>query len=165
MNKSTINSRIELAFRDLNAPDPSSLRAIASKYGLVESTLRRRWRGQTISQGAASSLYKQRLSLDQEEVLIRQINQLTNRGLPPTSSIVKNLAEAIIGGPVGKNWTGTFVRRNQDRLTSQYLRNIDSQRVNSEYAPSYEHFYELVTFNYSFLRFTWFQLMFKGQIY
>ena len=35
--------------------------------------------------------------------LIGHINKLTDRGIPPTSQIVKNLAEEIRGKEVGKN--------------------------------------------------------------
>ena len=47
--------------------------------------------------------YHQCLSTAQEDTLIAQINHLTNRGLPPTVAMVKNLAEEIIGRQVGKN--------------------------------------------------------------
>lgn len=146
INKSTLNARIELAIADLNQQDKPSLRGTAKRFSLIESTLRRRWKGQTISQEAAASKYKQRLTFAQEEVLIQQINRLTDRGLHPTARIVQNLAEEVIGGPIGKNWTGNFVRRYRDRLKSLYLRNMDSQRIKSEYTPLFKQFYDLVTF-------------------
>ena len=58
--------------------------------------------------------------------------------------MVRNLAEEMIGSSVGKNWTGDFVKRYKNRLTSLYLRNIDSQRIKAEYAPSFKQFYDLV---------------------
>ena len=64
--------------------------------------------------------------------------------MPPTSGMVRNLAEEVIGRPVGKNWTGDFVKRYKNRLTSVYLRNIDSQRIKSEYALLFKQFYDLV---------------------
>ena len=64
--------------------------------------------------------------------------------MPPTSQIVKNMAEEIIKGAVHKNWTANFVRRHKDELKSLYLRNIDNQRAKSEFAPMFEHFYHLV---------------------
>src|SRR2546423_860134 len=93
MDKSTHNARIELALADLNQQDKPNLLGTARRYGLVESTLRRRWKGQSMSRQAASSEYKQRLTFAQEESLVQQINRLTDRGLPPTSRIVRNLAE------------------------------------------------------------------------
>jgi hypothetical protein len=41
--------------------------------------------------------------LHTEQVLIKQINPLTNKGMPPTSQIVKNLTEEIRGKEVGKD--------------------------------------------------------------
>ena len=38
-----------------------------------------------------------------EEVLIHQINRLTDRGLPPTPKIVRNLVKEIISRSIGKN--------------------------------------------------------------
>ena len=146
MAKSTHNARIELAIADLNQQEIPNVMGTAKKFNLVESTLRRRWKGKTLSQDAASSLYKQRLTLAQEEELIQQINTLTDRGLPPTSRMVRNFAEETIGESVSKNWTGDFVRRYKDRLKSLYLRNIDSQRIKSEYAPLFKQFYDLVIF-------------------
>ena len=64
--------------------------------------------------------------------------------MPPTSAIVKNMAEEIWGGEVNKNWTSHFVKRHQDRLKSLYLRNIDNKRASSEYEPMLKFFFELV---------------------
>ena len=64
--------------------------------------------------------------------------------MPPTSSIVRNLAEEIRGRSIGKNWTGQFVRRNAYRLKSLYLRNIDNLRIAAEYAPMFTLFFTLV---------------------
>ena len=145
---STNMASIDSALADLNAQLHPNIRATARKYGLVESTLRRRWKGQTMSRQDAASEYIQRLTNSQEEALIGQINRLTDRGIPPTSRIVRNLAEEVLNGPVGKNWTGGFVRRHKERLTSLYLRNIDKVRVQSEYAPIFKQFYDLVSLNW-----------------
>ena len=101
-----------------------------------------------MSQQAASSEYKQRLINTQKTVLIQQINRLTDRGLPPTSSIIRSFTEEIIQGPVNKNWTGDFIWRYKNKLTSLYLRNIDSQRTKAEYPPIFKYFYILVVLNF-----------------
>ena len=145
MAQSTHNARMELAMADLAKQDKLNYKATAKKYSVGRTTLRQRYLGQTLSIQAAASKYRQRLTFIQEETLIKHINSLTNRGLPPTSRIVRNLAEEIIGGPVGKNWTGDFVKRYKSRLTSIHLRNIDSQRIKSEYALLFKQFYDLVT--------------------
>ena len=48
--------------------------------------------------------YRDSLTNIQEDILIDQINRLTDQGMPPTSQIVKNFAKEIIGHAVGKNW-------------------------------------------------------------
>ena len=106
--------------------------------------LARRHRGETAPISVANAETHQRLSIQQEEVLIRHINKLTDRGIPPTSRIVRNLTEEIINTSVGKNWTGQFVQRHKKQLKSLYLRNIDNLRTKAEYAPMFKHFYDLV---------------------
>ena len=58
---------------------------------------------------------------------------------------MRNLVEEVIGARVGKNWTASFCRRYKDRIKSLYLRNIDSQRLQSEYALLFKMFYDMVT--------------------
>ena len=111
MAQSTHNARIELAIADLANQTKPNYMATAKKYGVARMTLRDRFLGESLSMQAAASKYRQRLTLVQEEALIKHINSLTNRGLPPTSRMVRNLAEEIINRPIGKNWTGDFVRR------------------------------------------------------
>ena len=144
MANSTHDARIELAIADLANQAKPNYMSIAKKYEVARTTLRNRFLGQQLSTKAAASKYRQRLTFIQEETLIKHINSLTNRGLPPTSRIVRNLAEEILEGPVGKNWTSDFIKRYKDRLLSIYLRNIDSQRIKAEYAPSFKQFYNLV---------------------
>ena len=83
---------MELALTDSESQEKPNIRGTVTKHGLVESTLRRRWKGEIVSMAAASSEYKQRLSGPQEEAFIHLINSLTDRGLPPTSRIIRNLA-------------------------------------------------------------------------
>jgi hypothetical protein len=53
-----------------------------------------------------------------KKVLIKHINELSDRGLPPTPQIVKNLAEEIIHAELGKNWVSRFIRRRHGQLIS-----------------------------------------------
>jgi uncharacterized protein YjaZ len=64
--------------------------------------------------------------------------------MPPTSQMVKNFAEEVIGRLVGKNWTGQFVKRYEKELKSLYLRNIDNLRVKGEYPRTYKLFFDTV---------------------
>ena len=144
MNNTTTTAPIDQAIANLESQERPNILATAKKFGLVESTLRRRWKGQSVSRREASSTHKQRLTTVQEEALISQINRLTDRGIPPTPTIMRNLAEEMIQSSVGRNWAGEFTKRNQDRLKSLYLRNMDSLRIKSEYAPTFKQFYDQV---------------------
>jgi hypothetical protein len=85
------------------------------------------------SRAEATSTHHKLLTDMQEEALIEKINKLTFRGLPPTSRIVKNIAEEIIGREVNKNWTAHFVKWYSKWLKSIYLRKIDNLRSKLEY--------------------------------
>ena len=110
MATTTHDARIELALADLRRQEKPNIMGTAKKYQLAESTLRRRFKGQHLSRRAAASEYLQNLTFVQKEVLIGQINVLTDRGIPPTSRTVENFTEEMIKRPVGKNWTGQFMK-------------------------------------------------------
>ncbi len=118
----------------------------AKKYKCSRTAVSRRVRGLTKTKQEANSFWHQCLTIEQEEVLIDRINYLTDRAMPPTSHIVRNLAEEIRGGPVGKNWVGQFVKRHGIRLKSLYLRNIDNLRAGAEYAPMFQLFFSVVSY-------------------
>jgi hypothetical protein len=160
MDKSSYEQNIELALGACNKSLTPNYSAIAKEFNLERTTLSKRHKGQTMSRAVANSLHRQLLTSAQEEQLIKQINKLTLRQMPPTVQIVKNLAEEIIGREVNKNWTSHFVKRHRSRLKSLYLRNIDNLRAKAEYAPMFEHFYQLVKLHlyyfhlhYDFIRF------------
>jgi hypothetical protein len=140
---------MEKAINELNRQLIPNYRQISEKYGLTRTTLMRRFLSLCTSRQEATSIYHKLLTDTQEEALITQINKLTVRGMPPTTKIVKNLAEEVIGRKIHKNWTAHFVRRYSSRLKSLYLRNIDNLRVKSEYGPHLEHFFDLVASDFS----------------
>jgi hypothetical protein len=140
MAAATHNAQIELALADLRSQLKPNYLTTSKKHGLSETTLRRRFKGQQLSYDAAKAMVHQRLTIAQEETLIGYINDLTNRGMPPTPQMIRNFAQDIIGGPVGKNWTGDFTRRHGNRIKSVYIRNIDNERVKAEYEPSFKYF-------------------------
>jgi hypothetical protein len=140
-DKSAQVNKAVLAIRSGEFTD-YSLVVIAHRYDHI--AVSRRIRGLTKTRQEANSFYHQCLTNDEEEVLIARINTLTDRGMPPTSHIIRNLAEEIRGKWVGKNWTGQFVKRHKLRLKSAYLRNINNIRVSAEYAPVFILFFQLV---------------------
>jgi hypothetical protein len=143
--KMTHEQDMKAALAELEASSKPNYTEIAEKYKLGRHALSLRHQGKTTSQADYFSNHRQCLTNIQEEILIDQINRLTDQGMPPTSQMVKNFAEEIIGRAVGKNWARDFCKRHQLVLKSLYLRNIDNQRVKGEYALAYKLFFTLVT--------------------
>ncbi len=139
------SKRIDAAVAAIQRGEFSDYTAAAREHKCDRGALSRRIRGLTKSKKDANSFWHQCLTIEQEEVLIDRINLLTDRAMPPTSHIVKNLVEEIRGGPVGKNWVGQFVKRHGIRLKSLYLRNIDNLRASAEYAPMFQLFFSVVS--------------------
>ena len=81
MNNINHNTHIELVMTELNSQIASNVNSVVKKYSLVESTLRRWFKGETASVQTQSSEYKQWLTLTQKKALIEQINHLTDRKL------------------------------------------------------------------------------------
>src|SRR5450432_1245537 len=141
MRDSTNEAQLELAIADLMNQSIPNISGTARKYAVDRTTLRRRFNGTQRSRHAAYEDSHQCLTTAQEEALIDFINRLTDRSLPPTSQIVKNVTEELRRGPVNKNWVSVFTRRHKDQLHVAYLRTIDSKRVKVEYILLIQKFY------------------------
>ncbi len=98
MNNSTKSSRIKAALDALDSQETLNYAGAARDYGVHSTTLMRRYCGRSVSKADATSKWKQNLNNVQEDTLLRYIDQLTNRYMPLTTQIIKNLAEEIIKG-------------------------------------------------------------------
>jgi hypothetical protein len=137
-------ARIQAAIEDLDSQKRVNYSATAKKWNLERTTLAKRHRGETRPNQEANSYGRQRLTDVQEQTLVRYINKLSDRGLPPTPQIVTNLAEEIAHVTLGKNWVARFCDRHRDQLTSVYLRTIDHKRKLADNSYHFQHFYEHV---------------------
>jgi Tc5 transposase DNA-binding domain len=142
--ESTKNARIEAAMAMLDSQSTLNYAEAARAFDIHPTTLARRYRGQTGSREEANLNYRQCLNSTQEDTLLGYIDSLTDRHIPATSQIIKNLAEEIIQRPVGKNWTSEFIKRHSKRICSIYLRPLDRARVSAESVTMFERFYALV---------------------
>ena len=97
------SKRIDAAIAAIRRGDFIHYGPATKHFKCDRGALSRRIRGLTKSKKEADSFWRQCLTDEQEEVLIQRINDLTDRAMPPTSQIVKNLAEEIRGERVGKN--------------------------------------------------------------
>ena len=95
--------RIPEAIADLESQVVPNVKATAEKYDVTRKTLENRWKGKSTSMEEAISVHRQCLTNSQERALVQLINRLTDRNMPLTTVIVKNLVEEIRGYAVGKN--------------------------------------------------------------
>ena len=137
-------AQIERAIAHLNRQETLNYAATARLFEIEPSTLRRRHQGLTVSRAEAYSNVHQRLNNVEEDELLRYINSLTDRHIPLTTQIIKNLAEEMLKGPVDKNWTAGFIRRHSKRIYSIYLQSLEHTRASAESIIVFQHFYVLI---------------------
>ena len=145
---------MKAALAEIELSKDPNYREIARRFNLTYTTLLRHAKGMTRSRAEFQSEINQNLNDIQECILIKQINRLTDRGIPPTSRMVKNFTEEIIGREVGKNWVSDFCKRHSSELKSLYLCNIENLYVKGEFGPIYKLFYNLVKCFFALLYYT-----------
>jgi Tc5 transposase DNA-binding domain len=145
-------TQIERAIAHLNAQERPNYAAAVKLFEIDRTTLWRRYKSLTVSRAEANSTYRQRLNNTQEDELLRYINNLTDRHIPLTTQIIKNLAEEMLKGPVRKNWIAEFIKRHSKRIYSFYLQSLNHARASAESITVFQHFYALVYTYFSFYR-------------
>jgi hypothetical protein len=102
----------EIESRDL--ADKFSYSQIAKKYGVNCCTLARRHKGLHEVHGL------RRLSLhpQHETELVRYIQTLTERRLPPTRVMVQCFASDLAGKAISETWVSRFLHRHPNHLIS-----------------------------------------------
>src|SRR5688572_9353943 len=89
-------TQIQHALSDLRLNPDQKIQNVANKYGVARSTLSRRLRN--VTQSRDEGYDSQRLlTAAQSAALIKYINELTERGLPPTNAMVRAFAAGIAG--------------------------------------------------------------------
>ena len=110
-----------------NHPKRVPYTQIAQKYGVVASTLRRRHLAETRPR-KLKHLHQQLLTPEQEQELIKWINEETQGHQPPGRSLVADKASLLAGRPVGSKWVYRFLQRHEDVLVYENAAPIDRQR-------------------------------------
>jgi hypothetical protein len=75
------DARIESVIDDLESQDYPNIATTAKKRKVIRETLLKRFRGKTTSHQEAASYIRKKLIDVQEDVLIKYINKLNDRGL------------------------------------------------------------------------------------
>lgn len=137
---------IEAAIAAIDSQDPKeqlSYRAAAKKFGVNRITLARRHQGKTRS-NAEEAQHRMHLSPQQELELMRYIQGLSKRGLPPTRAMIKKFASTLSKWEVSDTWITRFLGRHRDTLTSKYTTGVDRNRHQANTEHSYRSYFALL---------------------
>jgi hypothetical protein len=135
---------MEKALAALDSAEAINYAATANEFGVHPETLRRHHKGLQQSRQAADFQYKTLLSEQQEIDLLRYIDTLTARGIPPTYQMIWNLGAELTEKEPGKRWAYEFVERHSDRIRSLFLKGEDLSRTKADNEERYGAYFKLV---------------------
>jgi hypothetical protein len=129
----------------LASADVVNYAATARQFGCDETTLRRRHQGKQRSRRDADHDYKSSLSKQQERDLVTYIQRLTDQGIPPTLTMVRNFGQDIAKIELGPTWSYHFVNRHRDELDCSWFDGFDIARKKADNKRRYKRYFELVS--------------------
>ena len=137
---------MEAAIASLESLKPGEIpnfKKTAAIYGVDRNTLSRRYRG---IQGSRTEHHENMMLLNhrQEKELVKYIDDLCARGLPPTRALLRNFASEISGKEAGKCWPDRFLKRHNIDLVSRYTSSMDVARKRADSAFKYTLYFELL---------------------
>jgi hypothetical protein len=117
----------------------------AQTFNVSRDTLHRRRAGKPARRDCQPNSRK--LTQLEEEVIVRYILDLDQRGFAPAYAAVRNMADKLLAargaGRVGVHWPRNFVKRT-DSLTTRFNRAYDRQRALCEDPVAIRSWFELV---------------------
>jgi hypothetical protein len=137
---------LEEALQDCNtfeSEDQIPWSKIAEKHGVVRSTLTRTYRRETRSR-EEQAIAQQKLTPQQEAELVKYIEELTGRRIPPTREMIRNFASAVAQEAVSESWVTRFINRHSIHLISQYSMGMDANRHNADWFSKYKFYFDLL---------------------
>jgi hypothetical protein len=143
-NNSTTIAPIDEALAAIEALGPEEklvYQKIADQYGVDRSTLARRHQRVQNSQEVKHSS-QQKLTLQQEAELVKYIEELTARRIPPTREMIRSFASAVAQEPVSESWVTRFINRHAIHLISQYSTGMDADRHNADSFVKYKLYFD-----------------------
>jgi len=131
------------SLKSLKLRETPNYAKISKKYGCDRNTLSRRHRG--VQGTMARKLENQRLlNNTQEKELVRYIDSLYKRGLPPSRQIIRNFTSKIGCREAGKSWADRFIKRWEVDLISRWTSGIDINRKRANSAFKYLLYFKLL---------------------
>jgi hypothetical protein len=137
---------IDKAIVAIDALDPAEKipwSKISEEHGVARSTLTRRYKGISTTR-ERKAVNQQALHPQQATELLRYIEALTRRGLPPTRAMIRNSGSRIAGRQLGQNWTDRFVKKHHIKLISKYAPGIDRTRFSADKWYKYKAYLDLI---------------------
>jgi hypothetical protein len=137
------------AHPDANTHRPS-MRQFSKAHNINRATLAN-YANDTHITKAKSGQMRQKLSPEEEDVLVNAVINQGHRGFPLTHDRVERIANSIIicqkgiNEAVGKNWVERFLARHEDRLHTYWTKHLPSNRdgaVNPANVRSWEDILE-----------------------
>jgi hypothetical protein len=92
----------------------------------------------------AASKQQRILNLHNEAHLVLYIQRLSDRGLPPTRTMIRNFASKVAKWPPSDAWISRFLKRNSNTLKSRWTTGIDRARHQADTEDSYRTHFELL---------------------
>lgn len=134
---------IDDALKALGSQEAPNYSEYARIFKCNRTTLARRHQG---LQGTIQSANENRSLLNHQQQLdlVKYINTLSARGLPPTNIMVNNFAKEICGKQPGKNWCTGFIKAYSKILESDYLQGLDSNRKKADSVTMYSRYFSKV---------------------
>jgi hypothetical protein len=139
-------SSIEAALAAIKLQNPGEnicYTKIAQDYGINRSTISGRPHSQTALQ-TASAEECQNLHPQQEQQLLRYIEQLTERGLPPTQALIQCFGSEITKNELGIHWVDQHIKCYEIHLISCWATGINRSRHQAESQSKYSLYFELL---------------------
>jgi len=126
-----------------NPAKSSVIKKTATRHGVDRSTLSRRHK-QIQAPRASKDINHQKLNPQQEEELVKYIEELTARRLPPTRDMIRNFASTIAREPVSDSWVTRFINKYKDRLTPRWTTAMDSVRHAADSSDNHSLYFDLL---------------------
>ena len=138
-------TKLELAVEHIRENPGISQRQTCQIYGVARSTLQARLQGRQSTQTYHAST--QRLSSNEEQVLITWIERMTSWGWPPRIQQFEYMVKELLmakgdKAPLGDHYYQKFLKRHSE-FSTKWKRNLDQVRKDAEQPAIFRHWFDL----------------------
>ncbi|KAI0993617.1 hypothetical protein K3495_g14567, partial [Podosphaera aphanis] len=106
---------MDAALLELRSDSSLKVAEVARRYNVSRPALSRRFNLKSTS--IVGKQESQRLLNNRQEMeILKYIRRLSERFLPPTACIIRNMASELCGSLPSKNWVSRFIARHEHEL-------------------------------------------------